>query len=409
MKVVHINASDHGGGAAIAACRHCEAMLQNGIDAIVLTMTKHTHRTYINKYHYGKRTYFPVIYSVLHDNKVKRMNPVGTFSQMNYGYPLHKEKVVREADVIILHWVNNNTLSIKGVEKILELGKPTFWYMHDMFPITGGCHHSLGCDGYKSDCNNCPLVNNPKKKSISFHQLKAKQKHWGRFKNLEFVTPSNWLGDCVQHSTLAHGHKVHVVPNLIDTELFKPLSFDTKEVFGLDANKKTILFSADLSGSVYKGSQYTIDCLKQLDPNKYEGLIIGNMPERLQEIIPMRLIATGYLMDSLSLVIAYNACDTFVISSIAENYPNVVLEAMSCGKPCVGFRTGGIPDLIKHGDNGIIVSSHNAMDLKLGINFLFEDGKRYESFSKNARRMTIEVNSYSQCIRYLKECRLENL
>ncbi len=401
MKIVHITSYDMGGGAPIATCRHCEAMIQNGLDAKVLTLSKTSHKPYVIKYHLGIRNFFPIIYSVLHDKKVKQMNPVGTFSIMKYGLPLYKDEVVREADVLFLHWVNHNTLSIKGIEKILELGKPTYWYMHDAFPITGGCHHPMSCQQFEKKCIGCPLVE--KGKEMATRQLHGKIVHWGKYKNLEFVTPSNWLADCVRRSALANGHKVHVIPNLIDTELFKPLNFSTKEMIGLNPNKRTILFSADLSGSIYKGSQYTIECLKLLDPEKYEGLIIGNMPKGLQEIVPMRLVSTGYLMDSLSLVVAYNACDTFIISSIAENYPNVVLEAMACGRPCVGFNTGGIPDLIHHLKDGIIVSNHSGGGLQEGLNLLFDDKERYESFSKNARQSIINNNSYSNCLQYLND------
>lgn len=86
---------------------------------------------------------------------------------------------------------------------------------------------------------------------------------------------------------------------------------------------------------------------KDVGPQKYEGLIIGHAPSDFVKDLDLRIVETGYLNDNLSLTLAYNACDTFIIPSVAENYPNVVLESMACGKPCVGFNTGGIPDLIK--------------------------------------------------------------
>lgn len=392
MKVVHINANDLGGGAAIAASRHCEAMLQAGIDAKLITLTKGSHKPYVKKIHLGFRNLLAQLYTLLHGRLLKRIQPTGTFSVMKYGHPFHKDKDVREADFIIIHWVNKNCLSIKGVESILKLGKPTVWYMHDMFPITGGCHHSLGCKGYTSNCSDCPLING-KCRALASRQLKSKMKHWKKYSNLTFVTPSNWLAGCVKESALAQGHEVKVIPNTIDTELFKPLPFDCKAIFGLDTNKKTILFSADLSGSIYKGSQYTIDCLKQLDPDKFEGLIIGNMPKGLQEEVPIKVIATGYLMDQLSLVLAYNACDTVLISSIAENYPNVILEAIACGKPCVGFNVGGIPDLIKDGETGYLAAIEDAVRLSDRVKAITSIDT-YGRMSNAAREQTIRNNSY---------------
>lgn len=399
MKVVHINTTDQGGGAAIAASRHCEAMIRCGIDAKMITLTKDSHNPHVRKIHLGIRTILIFVFTYLHLRKLKRIKPTGTFSVMCYGHPFYRDKDVREADAIVIHWVNKNCLSIKGVERILKLGKPTIWYMHDMFPITGGCHHSLGCKGYKRDCKDCPLVSNACK-SIAGKQLKAKLKHWHKYQNLIFATPSTWLASCVRESALGQGHNVMVIPNTIDTDLFKPLPFDTKIMFGLDPNKKAILFSADLSSSIYKGSQYTIDCLKTLDPSRYDGLIIGNMPNGLQEQVPIKVIATGYLMDSLSLVLAYNACDALLISSIAENYPNVILEAMACGKPCVGFKVGGIPDLIKDGETGGLATEKSVKELKEKIQRLFENDN-YRKIAENARKKVSEENSYDSICKQL--------
>lgn len=393
MKIVHINTNDLGGGAAIAASRHCEAMLQEGVDAKLVTLSKGSHKPYVKKIHLGLRNLLAQLFTLLHGRKLKKIQPTGTFSVMCYGHPFHKDKDIREADAIVIHWVNKNCLSINGVEQLLKLGKPTIWYMHDMFPITGGCHHSLGCNGYCKDCSDCPLINGSDR-ALAKRQLKSKLKHWKKYSNLAFVTPSNWLADCVRKSALAQGHEVKVIPNTIDTDKFKPLPFDCKSIFGLDSNKKTILFSADLSGSIYKGSQYTIDCLKQLDPKEYEGLIIGNVPKGLQEEVPIKVVATGYLTDSLSLVLAYNACDTVLISSIAENYPNIILEAMASGKPCVGFNVGGIPDLIKDGETGYVVSVEDLKALSEKIQMLMMSDN-YKWMSHKAREQVLSENNYN--------------
>ena len=41
-------------------------------------------------------------------------------------------------------------------------------------------------------------------------------------------------------------------------------------------------------------------------------------------------------------------------SSLDENLPNTIMEAMACGTPCVGFQTGGIPEMIDHLKNGYV-------------------------------------------------------
>lgn len=394
MKIIHISQTDSQGGAAIACIRHAEAMGTLDHDVKVLVAKKTGWNTIVSKPHWGWHIITNQIKSALHDWIIQKISPKGYFSIMSFGLPFHETKEVLSADVIFLHWINKNAISIKGVEQILKLGKPTYWYMHDMFPITGGCHYSLGCDGYQNNCTSCPLIENSRSKNITQKQLYKKIKHWSKYSNLHFITPSNWLKDCVDHSSLAKSHTCIVVPNVINTEIFKPYNTDSKSFFGLNSTKKTILFSSHLLNSIYKGATYTMNCLKYLDPDKYEGLIIGNMSEGLEKEIPIKVIATGYLSDNLSLALAYNACDTVIITSIAENYPNVILEAMACGKPCIGFNTGGIPELIHHEETGYLTKNNTSEEILKGVSWLFADEQRYTELSQAARQQIVNNNSY---------------
>ena len=58
-----------------------------------------------------------------------------------------------QADVIHLHWVNQGMLSLKDIEIILQSGKPVVWTMHDMWPVTGICHHAQDCTRYQTQCH----------------------------------------------------------------------------------------------------------------------------------------------------------------------------------------------------------------------------------------------------------------
>ena len=185
------------------------------------------------------------------------------------------------------------------------------------------------------------------------------------------------------------------------------MEIEVKQLFGLDKSKKTILFGAASMGSVYKGTCFAHDCLKRMDPNKYEGLIIGHAPSDFTRDLDLKIVETGYLYDDLSLMLAYNACDTFIIPSVAENYPNVVLEAMACGKPCVGFNTGGIPDLIINGKTGLLAKEKTADALEKCLEVLFSDEQVYSSYSLNARKHVVENNSYDKIMQVHTE--LQNL
>ena len=71
--------------------------------------------------------------------------------------------------------------------------------------------------------------------------------------------------------------------------------------------------------------------------------------------------------DTRQIVDIYNATDVFVITSLSENLPNTIMEAMACGVPCVGFKVGGIPEEIDHKKNGYVAEYRNADDLARGL------------------------------------------
>lgn len=394
MKVVHICENDHGGGAAIASKRYCEALSIAGVDSRLLI--KDSFKSNIDVFNSR-------VYRRLHTDIVKRLNVIGSFSLMYFGFDFSSLPEVISADCVILHWINGNTLSIKGVEKILKSGKPVFWYMHDMFPITGGCHHSLSCTGYQTECLCCPLIKSPVCRCVAHLQLESKLRHWGKYDNLSFVSPSRWLADCVKPSRLAYGHAIYVAPNVIDTDLYKPLPGQFKSTFGLSPDKRTVLFGAASMNSVYKGAEHLRAFLNRLDPDRFEGLIIGDYSEDLLRGLSITVKSTGYLSDEESLVKAYNACDVLVITSIAENYPNIVLEAMACGKPCVGYATGGIPELIINRKSGYVTSDNAPEELIKGVQFVLGDEGRYRTMSAEARSQIERNNSYKNVKQIHKE------
>ena len=91
----------------------------------------------------------------------------------------------------------------------------------------------------------------------------------------------------------------------------------------------------------------------------------------------------------------------FLIPSLEDNLPNTIMEAMACGTPCVGFNTGGIPEMIDHKTNGYVANYKDAEDLANGICWVLEKAN-YEQLSQNARQKVVE--NYSEDVvakRYL--------
>lgn len=108
----------------------------------------------------------------------------------------------------------------------------------------------------------------------------------------------------------------------------------------------------------------------------------------------------------------YNSVDLFVTPSLQDNLPNTIVEAMSCGIPCVGFHVGGIPEMIDHQVNGYVATYRDADDLAQGISWTL-DSSRHSSLAQAARRKAVDTYSEQSVARKYIEAydhtRLSNL
>lgn len=101
----------------------------------------------------------------------------------------------------------------------------------------------------------------------------------------------------------------------------------------------------------------------------------------------------AFVKTTRTLVELYSAAHLFVIPSLQDNLPNTILESMFCGTPVVGFRTGGIPEMIDHKINGYLADFKSSSDLAEGIRW----GLNAESYNKLSQQTRdVAVKRYSQ-------------
>ena len=309
-------------------------------------------------------------------NNLKRF---GFFSYPIFGTNVSQMKEIREADYIYIHWALGGFLNLANMEQLAKLKKPIIFFMHDMWPITGGCHHSFTCEKYKSHCFDCQIFPKNKKNDLSFKGFEKKLKFYSGYTNLFFIAPSKWLFDCAKESALTKNKATFYIPNLLDHDIFKPFDKKTaKQLFNLDPNGMTILFGATSIENPYKGWTYFLQALRNLaqEPNfKNITLLIfgGGYKKEIADEIPFKTKFVGHLRDEYSIALIYNAADVFIAPSLADNLPTTILESLNCGTAVVGFNVGGIPDMIKHKQNGYLAKYKDAIDISEGIKFCLEN------------------------------------
>ncbi|WP_302026401.1 glycosyltransferase family 4 protein [Parabacteroides johnsonii] len=361
MKIVILNTSERTGGAAVAAGRLGKALGQAGIQVDKLIREN----SWLNRFRfYWERL---IIFLCNHLNR-KNLFAV---SIANTGMDLSGHPLVKDADIIHLHWINQGFLSLKDIEELVKLNKPIVWTMHDMWPCTGICHHARDCEKFQMICESCFFLKS-KGKDLSTSVFDKKLSLY-KEANITFVGCSRWLSGKAKKSYLLRDKTVLSIPNPIDTEVYHPMDQDmTRELLGLPSGKRLLLFGALNVTDKRKGIDYLIEALRKIEKQDVELVVFGQAKDDIRGLFPVSIHSMGYLSDESKIVALYNAVDMFITSSLEENLPNTIMESMACGTPCVGFEIGGIPEMIDHKINGYVASYKDASDLANGIWWVLE-------------------------------------
>lgn len=404
MRVLIINTSERRGGAAVAASRLMESLKNNGIKAKMLVRDKQTDQISVVRLKRNWLQVWKFMWERIVIWKANRFKKHNLFAVdiANTGTDITTLPEFQQADIIHLHWINQGMLSLGNIRKILESGKPIVWTMHDMWPCTGICHHARECTNYEQECHHCPfLYGGGSKKDLSTHTFRKKKEIYS-LAPITFVGCSRWLAEKAKVSALLTGQSVINIPNAINTNLFKPHNKqEARTKCRLPQDDKLILFGSVKITDKRKGIDYLVDACKLLaekypEWKKTFGVVVfGNQSQQLQDLIPFRVYPLPYIKNEHELVDIYNAVDLFVIPSLEENLPNMIMESMACGVPCVGFNTGGIPEMIDHLHNGYVAQRKSSEDLANGIHWVLTEPE-YAELSEQACRKA--VANYSESI-----------
>ena len=360
MKVVIINKSDATGGAAVVSRRLMEALREKGVDARMLVCEKNTDSPYVQLAASTKkirRKFLRERIRIFLSNGFNRKT-LFKIDTGKIGLPLWKHPLVKEADAILINWVNQGMLSIKGEKKILKLDKPVIWTMHDMWKMTGLCHHAGRCEGYMEECGECPLLGwKSSVHDLSYKCWKRKNKLYSR-KNLmhkaAFVCVSTWLKDKAKESSLLKSQKVHIIPNAFK---INDEGIHIREIGG----KIRILFGAARLDDPIKGLP-TLKVMTSILSEEYpeiasnmELALFGDIkkPSSLKNFaIP--IIKLGILKEDEAVANTFRDADIVVSASSYETLPGTMVEAQAYGCIPVCFRRGGQSDIIEQLSTGFM-------------------------------------------------------
>lgn len=355
------------GGAGIAALRLHKALQQAGTDSTFFYRWRAQEQAIKHGQQMDSAEVMNDVFDLWAECDFRRnIRPDSTICSVMYpsvGFDFLQD--MWEYDIFHFHWITS-FLSWEALNYLGQMGKPMLWTLHDQNPMTGACHYSAGCEGYFSDCANCPqLLEHPE---YAQKILAVKEKYLP--KDIVIVSPSRWMAECARKSRVFRHQRIEVIENSLDLVQYQPRSrVEARNSFSLPERARVVLFGANSLKEKRKGMHYLLeamrilqrrDSLKEIFGRKeVYVLAFGHDGEVLEQMgLPYRL--AGYTMDEMILSNAYLAADVTVLPSLEDNLPNIMLESLACGTPVAAFPLGGMTDVLENGKNGYLAEAVTA-------------------------------------------------
>lgn len=400
MNLLIVNTYDKLGGAAIATYRMHKGLILRGVNSKLLVQVKASDDFSVFSEASKWKKIFAFIKPRL-DGLLVRLyrNRNGVlFSPAIVADSLIKNLKELSPDIVHLFWVNGGFMKIETLKKVKQ---PVVWTLHDMWPFTGGCHYDDECGRFQQSCGSCPLLGSKDDNDLSRRTWERKRRSWSGVP-IVVVATSHWLAQMARSSTLFSDYRVEVIPNGIDTTIYKPVNKDiARRVFNFSKDKNLLLFSAfSATTDKRKGNQFLIEALKIISKAKEDSnielVIIGATKPENPPDLGMKVHYMGLFHDEISQVLLYSAADVVIAPSMQENLSNTVMESLACATPVVAFNIGGMPDMIDHQINGYLATPFDSNDLAKGIRWVIENKTRHNTLAQRARQTVLERYNIEQ-------------
>lgn len=397
MKVTHLAHSNKAGGAANFTSRVIDSLCSVGIDNELIASSV---KTETNKVHmissdgYKTLNFIRAQSCQILDRKLRLLEKTDQYKSPNLIGALRARELNNlNTDLFNLHWINGGLISIRQIGKIK---KPIVWTMLDMWPFLGSEHYIFESDPHRFIDGFTKDNRNPDDMGIDLCRIawNLKRKY---FKNLNLISPSNWLSYKASSSLLFRNQKIEVIPPPIDSNRFSPaIKKIARNTFKIDEHKFVIGFLGGLSDR--KGWKLVSELCVDPNLNQNWKFLLGGAPEekylKFKKVAGTSILA-GKLEKPTDLILFYSSIDVLIVPSTAEAYGLVAQEAQACGIPVITFSDTGTADVIQDNITGLIVIQRSAkglLDSLVKLDSL--DTEQRKTMSINSRNRAINEWSY---------------
>jgi len=300
----------------------------------------------------------------------------------------------RGTDVVHIH-------SLHGAQGYADLAAlprltarwPTVMYLKDMWMLTGHCGYDHGCGRWRTGCGGCPHLDTyPAITRDGTRTNWNRKRRFLRGSRLWVCTPSRWLADLVRESPLFEGKPIRVIPNGLDTAVFRPpVDRDAvRRKFGLGPEERVVLLAANHLHSPVKGVPHAVEALNRLNTSGLTVMLVGADSEKAAAQLAPRSLPLGSQREPAKMAECYAAADLFLMPSLEEVFGMVAAESLACGTPVVAYATGGIPEVLGSEACGILVPTGDIAALADAVGRLLSSPETARKMGRAGARRAAE-------------------
>lgn len=294
-------------------------------------------------------------------------------------------------DVAHLHWVEgvlNHNLKVK----LMKSGVKLIWTLHDLAPLTGGCHSNDNCLGYVSGCQTCPLVRENYQFLVA-ENIKKKVTDKEFYELVTFVAPSSWVAEQARKSLLLKNSRIETIPNPISQVFFDATPKTVaRSTLNFDQDALIVCLVAKNLNDPLKSVNEMEGVLEKLSlklDKKVVGVFIGKVSEATKKKFPL-VVFPGML--ALEGVAEYLSCaDILVSTSIAESAGQTIQEAAAIGVPSVVRAVPAVLSTVQPDKTALTYTTQK--DLEEAIFTLCKNTRLSIEIGLNAKKNALERHS----------------
>lgn len=406
-RVLHLSAVDHG-GAGTAALRLHVAMRDRGVASHLLV--------------WESRSGAPGVVAVARfgTGALRRL-----FGRIWYRFTTRRRFVFRDKNarclshgqlleiadrlkplLIVVHYISD-FISFADISLLQQrTGARIVFNLLDMGLLTGGCHVSWDCEGYRGRCASCPALPGRLGTQISEKTL-VKQLEIVNNLDHVVVVPTSQIAKAAHRATLFSKSRFERILIGVDPDRLGQVTMgDARDALGLERDASYLFFGSQDLSDPRKGMRLLLAALQQLDADGSLAyakvrLLVAGKADGLGALYKLQspVHSLGFV-DPAKLALAYCAADFFVCPSIEDYGPMMINEAMMSGTPVVGFPIGVLPDLVIDGKTGLLAKSTDVSGLTAALKQALAWNDVQRTAARKACRSLAVLNcSYDTAVR----------